>query len=103
MHIPTAAHSSASYNKWKQSLDECLSSSHTQTSQLLRASISLYAVAHITLSIDIHELQIYAGAQSALGLVVSGAIYSATEARIKLWAQTKVRLARLLLVQCAIC
>ncbi|ORY89416.1 fungal-specific transcription factor domain-domain-containing protein [Leucosporidium creatinivorum] len=80
---------SASYNSWKSRLDTCLVTATFPTSQLLRASISLYAIAHITLSIDIHELQIYAGAESALGLVVSAAIYNATEARIKLWSQTK--------------
>ncbi|KAK4054473.1 hypothetical protein OIV83_000967 [Microbotryomycetes sp. JL201] len=80
---------SAAYNSWKSRLDTSLVSATFPTSQLLRASISLYAVAHITLSIDIHELQIYAGAPQALGLIVTAAIYNATEARIKIWAQTK--------------
>lgn len=50
---------------------------------------SSQAVAHITLSIDIHELQIYAGSENALGLVVSPAVYNATEARIRIWSSTK--------------
>ncbi|KAK4053928.1 hypothetical protein OIO90_003765 [Microbotryomycetes sp. JL221] len=88
---------SAAYNSWKSRLDTSLVSATFPTSQLLRASISLYAVAHITLSIDIHELQIYAGAPQALGLIVTAAIYNATEARIKIWAQTKVSKRRHLL------
>ncbi|SGY24052.1 BQ5605_C019g09007 [Microbotryum silenes-dioicae] len=80
---------SSSYNSWKSRLDTCLAGVTAPTTQLLRASISLYAVAHITLSIDIHELQIYAGAESALGLLVSTAVFHATEARIRMWSSTK--------------
>ncbi|SCV71948.1 BQ2448_4642 [Microbotryum intermedium] len=80
---------SSSYNSWKSRLDSCLAGVTAPTTQLLRASISLYAVAHITLSIDIHELQIYAGAESALGLLVSTAVFHATEARIRMWSSTK--------------
>lgn len=78
------------------------------TTQLLRASISLYATAQITFSIDIHEcvlfvaachlatdslcplrLQIYAGAETAAGLIVSPAVFHATEQRIRMWSGSR--------------
>lgn len=46
---------SSAYNLWKQRLDEALVHAPPATTQLLRASISLYATAQITFSIDIHE------------------------------------------------
>lgn len=46
-------------------------SSNKPPPKSLRASISIYALAHIVLSIDVHELQIYAGAQKTLGLTVA--------------------------------
>lgn len=54
---------SGAYNAWKARVDTTLLTAPRLTCLLLRASISLYAVAHITLSIDIHELQIWAGAE----------------------------------------
>jgi hypothetical protein len=43
----------------------------------------------ITMSIDCHELGIFAGATSALGLVASPAVIDATKARVRAWASTK--------------
>ncbi|GAA6014946.1 hypothetical protein JCM11491_002366 [Sporobolomyces phaffii] len=80
---------SSAYNTWKQRLDGALVDASPATRQLLRASISLYATAQITFSIDIHELQIYAGAQVALGLVVTPPIYHAAETRIRMWSSSK--------------
>ncbi|KAL8279204.1 hypothetical protein RQP46_008460 [Phenoliferia psychrophenolica] len=80
---------SAAYNSWKARLDLTLQTATFPTSQLLRASISLYAVAHISLSVDVHEIQIFAGAENALGLVVSPVVYEATTHRIRIWAASK--------------
>jgi hypothetical protein len=80
---------SAAYNSWKSRLDTGLLSASPESSKLLRASISLYAIAHITVSIDIHELQIFAGAENALGLKVSMAVREATSARIRIWSASK--------------
>ncbi|GAA6059026.1 hypothetical protein JCM10212_001251 [Sporobolomyces blumeae] len=80
---------SSAYNTWKQRLDGALVEASPATRQLLRASISLYATAQITFSIDIHELQIYAGAQVALGLVVTPPIYHAAETRVRMWSSSK--------------
>lgn len=81
--------SSSAYNLWKQRLDEALINASPATTQLLRASISLYATAQITFSIDIHELQIYAGAETAAGLIVSPAVFHATETRIRMWSGSR--------------
>lgn len=64
----------AAYNFWKTRFDAALTSAPTAIgAQLLRNSIPIYAVAHCTLAVDVDELQIFAGAQQALGLsVVSG-------------------------------
>ncbi|GAA5975392.1 hypothetical protein JCM11641_004251 [Rhodosporidiobolus odoratus] len=80
---------SSAYNLWKQRLDEALVTASPATTQLLRASISLYATAQITFSIDIHELQIYAGAETAAGLIVSPPVFHATEQRIRVWASSR--------------
>ncbi|POY75151.1 hypothetical protein BMF94_1783 [Rhodotorula taiwanensis] len=80
---------SSAYNLWKQRLDEALVNASPATTQLLRASISLYATAQITFSIDIHELQIYAGAETAAGLIVSPAVFHATETRIRMWSGSR--------------
>ncbi|GJN90701.1 hypothetical protein Rhopal_003715-T1 [Rhodotorula paludigena] len=80
---------SSAYNLWKQRLDEALVHAPPATTQLLRASISLYATAQITFSIDIHELQIYAGAETAAGLIVSPAVFHATEQRIRMWSGSR--------------
>ncbi|BGP24901.1 hypothetical protein JCM10295v2_003821 [Rhodotorula toruloides] len=80
---------SSAYNAWKQRLDEALTHASPATTQLLRASISLYATAQITFSIDIHELQIYAGAETALGLIVSPQVFHATEQRIRMWSGSR--------------
>ncbi|KAM0752797.1 hypothetical protein T439DRAFT_323409 [Meredithblackwellia eburnea MCA 4105] len=80
---------SSAYNSWKARLDTTLQSTSSQTAQLLRSSVSLYAVAHITLSIDVHEMQIHQGASTALGLVISDSIYQATSNRIKIWSESK--------------
>ncbi|GAA5850603.1 hypothetical protein JCM8547_001926 [Rhodosporidiobolus lusitaniae] len=80
---------SSAYNLWKQRLDEALTSATPATTQLLRASISLYATAQITFSIDIHELQIYAGAETAAGLVISPPVFHATESRIRVWSGSR--------------
>ncbi|BGP16440.1 hypothetical protein JCM10213v2_004442 [Rhodosporidiobolus nylandii] len=80
---------SSAYNLWKQRLDEALVTASPATTQLLRASISLYATAQITFSIDIHELQIYAGAETAAGLIISPPVFHATEQRIRLWSGSR--------------
>ncbi|BGP40332.1 hypothetical protein JCM10450v2_004312 [Rhodotorula kratochvilovae] len=80
---------SSAYNLWKQRLDEALVHAPPATTQLLRASISLYATAQITFSIDIHELQIYAGAETAAGLIVSPPVFHATEQRIRMWSGSR--------------
>ncbi|GAA6028170.1 hypothetical protein JCM8097_006895 [Rhodosporidiobolus ruineniae] len=80
---------SSAYNLWKQRLDEALVSASPATTQLLRASISLYATAQITFSIDIHELQIYAGAETAAGLIISPPVFHATESRIRVWSGSR--------------
>ncbi|GAA5961970.1 hypothetical protein JCM21900_001988 [Sporobolomyces salmonicolor] len=80
---------SSAYNTWKQRLDGALVDASPATRQLLRASISLYATAQVTFSIDIHELQIFAGAEKALGLVVTPPIYHAAESRIRVWSASK--------------
>ncbi|GAA6001419.1 hypothetical protein JCM10207_006657 [Rhodosporidiobolus poonsookiae] len=80
---------SSAYNLWKQRLDEALVTASPATTQLLRASISLYATAQITFSIDIHELQIYAGAETAAGLVISPPVFHATESRIRVWSGSR--------------
>ncbi|GAA5828891.1 hypothetical protein JCM11251_005910 [Rhodosporidiobolus azoricus] len=80
---------SSAYNLWKQRLDEALVTASPATTQLLRASISLYATAQITFSIDIHELQIYAGAETAAGLIISPPVFHATETRIRVWSGSR--------------
>jgi hypothetical protein len=56
---------------------------------MLRAAVSLYAVAHVTLSVDVHELEIFAGSDNALGSTVTPALVEANRNRIKLWANSK--------------
>lgn len=81
--------SSASYNSWKSQLDICLRTASDSTSIMLRAAVSLYAVAHVTLSIDVHELEIFAGSDNALGLTVTPAVVEANRNRIQVWSNSK--------------
>ncbi|EGG02616.1 uncharacterized protein MELLADRAFT_109937 [Melampsora larici-populina 98AG31] len=80
----------AAFNSWKICLDSCLISSNAPAHQLLTASISIYALAHIVLSIDVHELQIYAGAEKTLGLTVANQVVEkSTKLKVKRWADSK--------------
>ncbi|KAI5480615.1 zinc finger, C2H2-type domain containing protein, transcription factor [Pseudohyphozyma bogoriensis] len=79
----------AAFNSWKSRLDTALLTANASKSQLLRASISLYAIAHVTLSVDNHELQIYAGSENALGLIISQTMREATVNRVRVWANTR--------------
>ncbi|KAG0149829.1 hypothetical protein CROQUDRAFT_104773 [Cronartium quercuum f. sp. fusiforme G11] len=80
---------STAFNSWKICLDSCLMSSEQPAHQLLTASISIYALAHIVLSIDVHELQIFAGAQKTLGLTVAQQVIQSTKDRVHKWARSK--------------
>ncbi|KAH9811991.1 fungal-specific transcription factor domain-containing protein [Melampsora americana] len=80
----------AAFNSWKICLDSCLISSNAPAHQLLTASISIYALAHIVLSIDVHELQIYTGAEITIGLTVANQVAQKnTRSKVKRWAHTK--------------
>ena len=61
----------SAYNYWKRHFDTALTSAPTAIgTQLLRNAIPIYAVAHCSSTVDVVEFQIFAGAQTALGVPV---------------------------------
>ena len=85
----TCPRSGSAYQHWKDGLDQAILAANDHVRKILRASSSLYVTGQITMSIDCHELGIFAGATSALGLVASPAVIEATKARVRGWASTK--------------
>ena len=82
-------HSATAYQQWKAGLDQAIAVADDHVRKILRASVSLYVTGLITMSIDCHELGIFAGATSALGLVATAAVIVATKARVRAWASTR--------------
>ncbi|GAA98313.1 uncharacterized protein L969DRAFT_93087 [Mixia osmundae IAM 14324] len=80
---------SSALNAWKARLDSALLTATYPSNAILRGSIPIYAISHTTLAIDCHQLQIFAGAQSALGLAVPGQVIEATRVSVVTWAHSR--------------
>ncbi|KAK9894300.1 hypothetical protein P389DRAFT_174352 [Cystobasidium minutum MCA 4210] len=80
----------SAYNCWKTRFDSALTQSPTAFgTQLLRNSIPIYAIAHVTLAVDVDELQIFAGKRRALGLPVPASVVDTTRRRIMTWSGSR--------------
>ncbi|CAD6586151.1 MAG: hypothetical protein CYPHOPRED_003430 [Cyphobasidiales sp. Tagirdzhanova-0007] len=82
----------SAYNYWKRHFDTALTSAPTAIgTQLLRNAIPIYAVAHCSSTVDVVEFQIFAGAQTALGVPVAPSTIEATRRHIISWSSAKGR------------
>jgi len=79
---------SSAFNVWKACLDAALATATGPSAYILRSAIPIYAVCQVTLAIDVHELQIYAGAKMTLGLPVSDLTKDTTRNKVQRWANT---------------
>ncbi|RVX70087.1 hypothetical protein B0A52_06259 [Exophiala mesophila] len=85
-----------SYNAWKADFDTyCMNVSFTLDSPAKKAeftrfstsTIAIYHAAHITLNVEILDLQIYAGARHIIGRPVTRADYGRSRRIVKDWAK----------------
>lgn len=84
------------YDTWKSDFDSwsmnvmlSLSGDSSQRARFLRFATStaaIYHAAHITLTVEILDLQIYAGARHIIGRYVSRADYDRSRRAVKTWA-----------------
>ncbi|OQU97691.1 Fungal specific transcription factor domain-containing protein [Cladophialophora immunda] len=88
----------AAYDAWKVDFDTyCLKmvsfdESHSRRAHFARfrtAANAVYHTAHITLNVDIVDLQIYAGARRSMGRRVTRADYIRAQGNVKEWAQAR--------------
>ncbi|OAP58280.1 hypothetical protein AYL99_07370 [Fonsecaea erecta] len=86
----------AAYDAWKVDFDTyCLKmvsfdESHSRRAHFARfrtAANAVYHTAHITLNVDIVDLQIYAGARRSVGRRVTRSDYIRAQGNVKEWAQ----------------
>ncbi|OAL26966.1 hypothetical protein AYO22_03910 [Fonsecaea multimorphosa] len=87
----------AAYDAWKVDFDTyclkmvSLDESHSRRAHFARfrtAANAVYHTAHITLNVDIVDLQIYAGARRSVGRRVTRSDYIRAQGNVKEWAQT---------------
>ncbi|KIW96767.1 uncharacterized protein Z519_02158 [Cladophialophora bantiana CBS 173.52] len=86
-----------SYDAWKADFDTycmnmtlSLSDSSSRRAEFTRfstATIAIYHAAHITLNVEILDLQIYAGARHIIGHPVTRADYDRSRSVVKAWAK----------------